>query len=41
MKKEIIKKYNGHDVFLNGGWIMWVTGSKRNAQKELDKYLKD
>ena len=40
MKTEIIKKDKGHDIFLNGGWVMWVIGSKRNAQKELDKYLK-
>ena len=40
MKIKIVKKDNGHDVFLNGEWIMWVIGSRRNAQKELDKDLK-
>ena len=39
MKVEYKKKFNGHDVIVNGGWIMWVIGSKRNAQKELKKYL--
>ena len=40
MKTKIVKKDNGHDVFLNGDWVMWVIGSSRNAQKELDKHLK-
>tara|TARA_R110002051_G_scaffold224048_1_gene287247 strand:+ start:6275 stop:6406 length:132 start_codon:yes stop_codon:yes gene_type:complete len=37
MKIEIIKKFNGHDVIVNGKWKMWVIGSKRNAKKELKK----
>ena len=41
MRTEIIKKDKGHDVFINDGWVMWVVGSSKNAQKELNKYLKD
>jgi len=39
MKTEIIKKYNGHDILVNGCAVIWVIGSKRNAQKELKNYL--
>jgi len=37
MKYTILKKDNGHDVFCNGNWIMWVIGSKKNAQNEINK----
>jgi hypothetical protein len=40
MKTEIIKKGKGHDIFINGQWVLWVIGSKRNAEKEMKKYLK-
>ncbi|WP_256444571.1 hypothetical protein [Tenacibaculum finnmarkense] len=36
----IEKKGKGHDVFINNQWHMWITGSKRNARKELEIYLK-
>ncbi|WP_262906535.1 hypothetical protein [Tenacibaculum piscium] len=40
---DIIFKKNGkgHDVFVDGLWQMWVTGSKRNANKEIQNYLKE
>ena len=41
MKTEIIKKDKGHDIFINDNWVMWVIGSKKNAQKELNIYLKN
>lgn len=37
MDIEIKKKFNGHDVFLDGKWVLWVIGSKTNAKKELKK----
>jgi hypothetical protein len=36
MKTEIKKSGKGHDIYINGEWIMWVIGSKKNAQKELE-----
>lgn len=41
MKTEIKKKFNGHDIYINDNFVMWVIGSKRNAQKELQKYFKE
>jgi len=40
METEIKKNGKGHDIYINGGWVMWVVGSKRNANKELKIYLK-
>jgi len=37
MKYEIKKKGKGHDIYQDGKWIMWVIGSKRNAQNEIKK----
>ena len=36
MKTEIKKSGKGHDFYINGEWVMWVIGSKKNAQKELE-----
>lgn len=36
MKTEIKKSGKGHDIYINGDWVMWVIGSKKNAQKELE-----
>jgi|TARA_R110001606_G_scaffold297454_1_gene445277 hypothetical protein len=36
MKTEIKKSGKGHDIYINGEWVMWVIGSKKNAQKELE-----
>lgn len=36
MKTEIRKSGKGHDIYINGDWVMWVIGSKKNAQKELE-----
>ncbi|QQV90505.1 hypothetical protein M1M24_gp40 [Polaribacter phage Freya_1] len=41
MNKEFKENGKGHDVFLNGVWIMWTIGSKKNAEKELNNYLKN
>ena len=38
---KLVKKDKGHDVFVNGQWVMWVIGSAKNASKELEKYLKE
>ena len=35
MKTEIKKNGKGHDTFINGEFVMWVIGSKANAEKEL------
>jgi len=40
MKEEYKKSGKGWNVYLNGKLIMWVIGSKNNAKKELQKYLK-
>jgi ribosomal protein S6 len=37
MSYTIKKKDNGHDVFQNGNWVMWVIGSEKNAQNEINK----
>jgi hypothetical protein len=39
MKAEIEKSGKGHNIYIDGSWVMWVIGSKKNAQKELDLYL--
>ena len=36
MKTEIRKSGKGHDIYINGEWVVWVIGSKKNAQKELE-----
>lgn len=41
MRKTFIKNHNGHDVFINGKWLMWVIGTERNAARELETYLKN
>ena len=41
MATEIKKKDKGHDVYVNGSWVMWVIGSKKNALKELEIYLRN
>tara|TARA_R100001369_G_C3219742_1_gene149788 strand:+ start:52 stop:180 length:129 start_codon:yes stop_codon:yes gene_type:complete len=40
MEGRFEKKNNGHDVFINNQWLMWVIGSIKNAKKELEIYLK-
>lgn len=40
MKTDIVKKGKGHDVFVDGDFAFWVIGSKKNAQKELEIYLR-
>ncbi len=37
MKTEIKKSGKGHDIFINDNFVMWVIGSKKNAEKELKK----
>jgi hypothetical protein len=39
MGTEIVKVGKGHSIYIDGSWVMWVIGSKQNAQKELDLYL--
>ena len=34
MKTEIKKSGKGHDIYINGEWVMWVIGSKKNAKKK-------
>lgn len=41
MKTEIIKNGKGHDILIDDKFVMWVIGSKKNAQKELDLLLKN
>jgi len=36
MNTDIKKSGKGHDIYINGEWVMWVIGSKKNAQKELE-----
>lgn len=36
MKTVFKKSGKGHDIYINGEWVMWVIGSKKNAQKELE-----
>ena len=33
----IVKNGKGHDVFVNGFWVMWLHGSKKNALKEYQR----
>lgn len=40
MRKTFKKNLNGHDVFINDQWLMWVIGSEKNARKQLELYLK-
>ena len=37
MNTEIKKSGKGHDIYIDGAWEMWVIGSKKNAEKELEK----
>ena len=39
MKIEIIKEGKGHNIIVNNQFWMWVIGSKKNAQKEIDKAI--
>jgi len=41
MTTEIIKYGKGHNIMINGTIVMWLTGSKKGAEKELKKLLKD
>ena len=38
--EQFKKNGKGYDVFINGVWVMWVIGSKKNAEKELKILLK-
>jgi len=40
MEVEIKKEGKGHNIFIDGKLITWVIGSKKNANKELELYLK-
>lgn len=33
----IKKKWKGHDIFIDNEWVMWVTGSRKNAEREIKK----
>ena len=35
------KKDNGHDVYINNQWAMWVIGSLRTAKKEVAIYMRN
>ena len=37
---DINKNGKGHDVFVDGEFVFWVIGSKKNARTELEKHLK-
>jgi hypothetical protein len=39
-KTEIKKDGKGHNVYVNNNWAFWVIGSKKNAEKELQIYLR-
>ena len=39
MEIQYKKEAKGHDVFIDGIWVMWVIGSKTNAKKEINSYL--
>jgi hypothetical protein len=41
MKTEFVRSGRGYDVFINNLFVLWVVGSKRNAEKELEIYLKE
>ena len=45
MKVEIkkVKTYGvkGHEVYVNESLVFFVVGSKNNAEKELEKYIKN
>ena len=34
------KNGKGHDVFVNGHWVLWAIGSKKNAMSEIQVHLK-
>jgi len=38
MKTEIRKAQNGHEVIIDNKVVMWIIGSKKNAEKELEIY---
>ena len=40
MKTEIKPFGKGHNLYINGQWVAWVTGSKKNAEKEMKIELK-
>ena len=37
MNIEYKKRGKGHDIFVNGKFVMWVIGSKKNAEAEIKK----
>jgi hypothetical protein len=39
-RANIVKSEKGHDVFIDNEFILWVTGSRRQATKELELHLK-
>ena len=39
MESEIIKSGKGHEIRINGVFVLWVIGSKKNAEIELKKHL--
>ncbi len=39
MKIEYKKLGKGHEIYVNGSLVMWVIGSKKNAEKEIKEYL--
>lgn len=40
MKTRIIKQGKGHEVYIDGVMVFWLTGSRKAAEKELSIYLK-
>lgn len=38
---SFVEKNNGYDIFVDGRWTMWVSGSLRTAKKEIERYLRD
>ena len=37
MNATYVKWGKGHDVYMNGTWKMWVIGSKKSAEEEVEK----
>ena len=37
MNTEIVKSGKGHDIYIDDKFVMWVIGSRKNAEKELKK----
>jgi len=41
MKATFKKSNNGHNIYIDSQWIMWVIGSLKTAKKELEIYLRN